>query len=556
MKLLRILPIVIVSALVAMPVPAQVSALAANKAPAAPSAALADPLNRTTPRDAVSSFLHACSRNDYARAANYLDLRAIPSQKRVAEGMQLALQLEEVLNKDTNFDIESLSQSPEGDRHDSLKADLERVDSFNVAGRTIDVDLQQVELKPGERVWLFAQATVAAIPTLSTLLGESDFEKHLPDVLVKAKFMETSLWRWLALILMIPALGFIARLLSRVGLAVAKRFVRKKTGLSEYGLTTLLGPVALLLGVAAYGAGLSLVGPSALIRFYISRLLTLLGFMAIAWIVMRLVDIVMRRLHFASDPRQQALFSSVLPLAVRVAKVVIFSIAILSTLSAWGYSTNTIWATLGVGSLAVALAAQKTLENFFGGVSVIGDRPVLVGDFCRVGSQVGTVEDIGLRSTRIRTLERTLLTVPNSQFSTMTLENFAKRDKMWFHPTITLRCDATSAQIRQVMESFKKILQDHPNVEIGGYPVRFTGIGDYTYNIEIFAYVLTPNSDEFLQAQSELLIRLIEAVEAAGTGIAVPLRELTGALKTSDQLDNRLPPPAIPTGNRDGAAKS
>lgn len=537
-----------------MPGVAQVSALG-NKSPAVPSAAPVDSFNRTTPRDTVSSFLHACSRNDYARATNYLDLRAIPQHKRGAQGMQLALQLEEVLNKDANFDIESLSQNIEGNRHDSLKADIERVDSFDVAGRTIDVDLQRVELKPGEPVWLFSQGTVAAIPTLSTLLGESDFEKHLPAVLVNTKFMETSLWRWLALLLMIPALSLVARLLSRVVLAVVKPLVRKKTGFSEYGLTTLLGPVTLLLAVAAYGAGLSLVGPSALVRFYISRVLTLLAFLAIAWIIMRFVDIVMRRLHIASDPRQQALYSSVLPLAVRVAKVVIFSIAILSTLSAWGYSTNTIWATLGVGSLAVALAAQKTLENFFGGVSVIGDRPVLVGDFCRVGGQVGTVEDIGLRSTRIRTLDRTVLTVPNSQFSTMTLENFAKRDKMWFHPVFTLRCDATSAQIRQVMESLKKILQDHPKVEIGGYPVRFTGIGDYTYNIEIFSYVSTPDSDEFLRVQSELLISMIEAVEAAGTGLAVPLRELTGAI----QIPSQAAPgqaTAQSADNRDGLAKS
>ena len=257
MKLLRILPIVIVSALAPLPGVGQVSALTATKAPAVPSAAPVDPFNRTTPRDTVSSFLRACSRNDYARAANYLDLRAIPQRTRGAQGMQLALQLEEVLNKDASFDIESLSQSPGGNRHDSLKADRERVDTFNVAGRTIDVDLQQVELKPGEPVWLFSQATVAAIPTLSTLLGESAFEKHLPDILVGTKFMETALWRWLALILMFPALGFVARLLSRLVLAIAKPFVKKKTGLGEYSLTTLLGPVTLLLAVAAYGAGVA-----------------------------------------------------------------------------------------------------------------------------------------------------------------------------------------------------------------------------------------------------------------------------------------------------------
>jgi MscS family membrane protein len=220
-----------------------------------------------------------------------------------------------------------------------------------------------------------------------------------------------------------------------------------------------------------------------------------------------------------------------------VANVIIFGIAILATLSSWGYNTGTIWATLGVGSLAVALAAQKTLENFFGGVSVIGDRPVLVGDFCRVGDKVGTIEDIGLRSTRIRTLDRTVLTVPNSQFSTMTLENFAKRDKMWFHPTFGLRGDSTPRQIRDAMAAFERILRDHPEIEVGNVPVRFTGVNTYSFTLEIFAYVLTPDFDRFLAVQSELLLKLLDAIEQAGTGVAVPLYELTGTAKLLSPVD-------------------
>ncbi len=103
---------------------------------------------------------------------------------------------------------------------------------------------------------------------------------------------------------------------------------------------------------------------------------------------------------------------------------------------AWGYNTTTLLAGLGIGGVALALASQKTIENLFGSVAVISDRPVSVGDFCKFGSSMGTVEDIGLRSTRIRTLDRTLVTVPNGSFSTMTLENFDRRDKTLFHVTL------------------------------------------------------------------------------------------------------------------------
>jgi MscS family membrane protein len=505
--------------------------------PAAPNPPKPDTLNRSTPRDAVSSFLQQCRAGNYLRASEYLDLRKIPSRGRERAGMELALQLEEVLAHNPDFHIANLSESPEGDRNDVSRRDLELVDSFVVSGKRIPVELQRLEISPGVYAWLFSSDTVANIPSLRLLLGESEFEKLLPDVFVKTTFLDTALWRWIAIILLIPALGFLGRLISGAALLIFRKCVPGSSAIKHFGIQELVGPVGLLLGVAAYGAAIAWVGPSALVRFYISRILTLLAFMSIGWIIMRLLDILSRRLHVTADARQQALYSSMMPLALRVAKIIIFVIALVATLSTWGYNTSTIWAGLGVGSLAVALAAQKTLENFFGGVSVIGDRPVLVGDFCRVGDMVGTVEDIGLRSTRIRTLDRTVVTVPNSQFSTMTLENFAKRDKMWFHPKLNLRLDTTPEQIREVMDSFTEILKNHPEVEIGGVPLRFTGVADYSFTLEIFAYVLTPDYDRFLQVQSELYLQMMHALEQAGTGLAVPPRELSGkTVITSDGL--------------------
>jgi MscS family membrane protein len=173
----------------------------------------------------------------------------------------------------------------------------------------------------------------------------------------------------------------------------------------------------------------------------------------------------------------------------------------------------------------VALAAQKTIENLFGGISVIGDRPVLVGDFCRFGDRVGTVTHIGLRSTRIRTLDRTIISVPNGQFSSMELENFSVRDKIWFHPTFSLRRDTTAEQLLKVLSSLEAILKNHPKVEVGSLPVRFVGLGTYSLNIEVFAYVKTPDFDEFLALQQQLLIKILQAVEDAGTALAIPVQE-------------------------------
>ena len=136
-------------------------------------------------------------------------------------------------------------------------------------------------------------------------------------------------------------------------------------------------------------------------------------------------------------------------------------------------------------ALLSPLAAQKTIENLFGGISVIGDRPVLVGDVCRFGNQTGTVIRIGLRSTRLRTADRTVISVPNAQFSSMELENFSSRDKIWLHPLLNLRRETTSAQLSQVLASCREVLSRQPKIELGKMPVRFVGLGTYSLDIEI-----------------------------------------------------------------------
>jgi MscS family membrane protein len=218
----------------------------------------------------------------------------------------------------------------------------------------------------------------------------------------------------------------------------------------------------------------------------------------------------------------QKLFVLRLADALALVKLAILLLALAAVLSDWGYNATTIIAGLGVGSIALALAAKKTIENFFGSVSVISDRPVSVGDYCRFGDRSGTVEDIGLRSTRIRTADRTLVSVPNAQFSSMTLENFAVRDKMLFHLTLNLRRDTTPDQVRSLLDAIARVLAGHPEVETGALPVRFVGVGTYSLDVEISVYVLTRDGDKFLQLQQDLLLQILDAVEHAGTALALP----------------------------------
>jgi MscS family membrane protein len=152
---------------------------------------------------------------------------------------------------------------------------------------------------------------------------------------------------------------------------------------------------------------------------------------------------------------------------------------------------------------------------------VISDRPVLAGDLCRFGDRTGTVEDIGLRSTRIRTPDRTLVTVPNGQFASMTLENLSRRDKIWFHPRLSLTRKTSPSQMRQLLESISGVLGSNPKVDALSPSVRSSAVGAYSPDLDVSAYILTSDDDEFSRVQQEVLLRLLEAVEGAGRRLAI-----------------------------------
>lgn len=187
----------------------------------------------------------------------------------------------------------------------------------------------------------------------------------------------------------------------------------------------------------------------------------------------------------------------------------------------------------GVGGLAVALAARSTLENFLGTLNLYADRPVKVGDFCRYGEdpsagwlRIGTIEEIGLRSTRIRGIDRTVTTLPNALFSNMEIINLSKRDRMVFRPTLALRYETKADQLRCVLVELREMLLAHPRVTDDPARVRFAGFADYALKVDIFAYVNTADWNDFLAVQEDIYLRILRIIEQAGSGFALPSRTL------------------------------
>jgi len=488
---------------------------------AAPKAST-DPLNRGNPRSAVTAFLEACQGRDYSRAADYLDLRQLPQRFRAEEGPKLAEQLESILNSASQFSVLRLSQAADGGLAVDGTVAIEHVTAITRDARTFSIDLERVALDPGgNQMWLFSPETVALIPSLAPSLSQSRIVERLPHFLQAITLLETPLWKWVLLAALAFLVILILRLAGSLLLALAGKLAPKLTSSNRWRwIDSFIEPGLVFLSAIVFGLGEQFIDPSALSRLYIARGLLLVVVWAFSWCLLNLIDLSLARIDSLLDPRQRLASHSWIYLSRRLAKFAVFVIATIVVLDNWGYNMTTMIAGLGVGGIAIALAAQSTIANVFGGVSVIGDRPVMLGDFGNFGGIMGTVEDIGMRSTRVRTLNRTLMSIPNSSFAGMNLENYTSRDKILFNPTLQIKRGTPQAKMRQLMQSLEDMLKRNNRIETGPSPIRLNTLTAASFTLEIFAYALTADINEFYRIQADLFLEIDEALSTSGVELA------------------------------------
>ena len=484
---------------------------------------LVDEFGRGTPRGTVTGFLQATSRRDYRGAAEYLDLRRVPRAQVVTEGPMLARHLRVILDNTLLIDPDLLSESLEGSRDDGLPPNRELLGRIATNQGPMSILLEHVPRDDGVLIWKFAQSTVARIPDLYREFGYGPVGEVLPPVLVERRPFGIALWQWIALIVLAGLAVLLARLLVALGLRVL-RFVRRRKPVADAVKLPpqAVPPLRLLVAVGVFHAGRIALALPVAVQPTFNLVEGLITVVAVTWLGMRLMDVVRDMARLAVIGRGQMATLPVVDFAQRVAKLVVLVLGLLTLLGVLGVNVTALIAGLGVGGIAVALAAQKTVEHLFGGLTLIADQPVKVGDFCRFGDQVGTVERIGMRSTRVRTLDRTVLAVPNGEFANLRLENFAERDRIWLRTTLGLRYETTPDQLRHVLVHLRELLYAHPRIDPDPARVRFVGFGAYTLDVEIYAYVRTADYNEFLAVREDLYLRIMDVVAASGTGFAFP----------------------------------
>ncbi len=533
---------VVVALALAGAAPAQEPAPEGEESAAAPEPARrgpeppADDFDRGTPRSSVLGYLEACREGDYERAARHLHLGPVPAAERDTRGPELARELKQVLDQTLWVDVDALSDDPRGKREDGLPGGRDLVGRIETSERPVDVFVDRVPRGDGAFIWKISPVTIAKVPDLYAEFGTGVIAEYLPAPLVEVRLLELALWQWLALLVILLLAYFGALILAGALARVARALVRRSSSdLDDRLLELCLPAVRLLLTVAVFAAGTSAIGLPVPARRFLGGVEASLTIFAFTWLLFRVIDFAATVMDENMRLRGQYSATGFVPLGRRALKIALGVLATLAALDTFGFDVTALIAGLGVGGLAVALAAQKTLENVFGGVTVLTDQPVRVGDFCRFGDRVGTVEDIGIRSTRIRTLGRTVVTVPNADFSTMHLENFAKRDRILLETTLGLRYETTPDQLRWVLVELRKMLYAHPKVLHDPARVRFASFGDFSLNLEVWCYVRTSDWNEFLAVREDLYLRMMDIVAESGSGFAFPSQ--TAYLAKDDGVD-------------------
>lgn len=481
----------------------------------------ADPLGRGTPSGTALGFLQAAQSGDYQAAADYLQMSAV---RRQAQGPDLAAKLKVVMDRTFVGSLRQISTNPEGNPDNGL--DQQTIGSFSLADADVPVVLVRVTGPSSGKIWLFSADTLNKVPDLYDNLEAHQVETKLPQSLVQNVFLGMPLWQWLALILAVPlaiAIGWAVVLL----LAVPRRLYltyKKRPDLHSYSRVSM--PLLLCFAAIANRAIAGYFGLPLLPRFYYSRTIGVLVCIGFFWFLLRVTGLIMQRLrrHAISIGRRGT--GTLMVLGERLLAALVVVIAVLAVLGILGFNLTAVLAGLGIGGLAIAFAAQKTLENLFGGISVLADEVIRVGDYCRFGDRTGTVEDISLRSTRVRTDARTELSIPNGALATMSIENFTRRDKILFNPALVIRCDTTGDQLRYLLAEIRRMLYQHPKVESDTASIRFASFDNSALRLEIFSYVLTRDTNEFNAIREDLLLRIMEIVERSGTGFAFPSQTL------------------------------
>lgn len=514
---------------VPLPLPsATQSPLTPQSATAAPQPAPppADPLGRSNPRSMIREFIRAVDRNDFVAAARYMQL----TKAQQPHAALLAQNIRELLNCCFAQPLATISDADTGALDDGLPLDQERIGPLKIGNHRADIILVRIT-RPDGSIWLISSMTLEEVPTLHEFIGENRIERMMPRVLQEHSILGLSLAHWIvwliSLLLPIPLFMLLVQAIS-FGVRQTVADKDKRTFFLEV-IEGIKWPVVLILTVILHAISLRQLGFPLQFRIIDGHSAAVALIVLLTMALRRFTSLLFDRTRLKLLRLDRRHSASMLLLGERLLKSLLIIVALFAGLTVVGVDTKTALTGLGIGGIAVALGAQKTVENLLGGIMLISDKAIAVGDLCSISGRVGTIEDITLRSVRMRTIEQTLLLIPAGTLSQENIENFRSRTKMPMIVTLRLRYSASQAQISSIRDKVYKLITEDVRVEASSARVSVIDFAQWSIDLQIWAYVLTADIQKFNAIRGALLLQIAQIVEAEGCRFALPWQAIYDA---------------------------
>ncbi len=262
------------------------------------------------------------------------------------------------------------------------------------------------------------------------------------------------------------------------------------------------------------------------VRYFVNAMVRAGSALLIIWALMRLSDQLTALWMEKAEKTETRLDEQFIPIVRSSSKVFLVLIGGILVLQNLGYSVTSLVAGLGIGGAAVALASQDTLSNLFGSLVVFIDRPFQLGDWIEIGDVEGTVEEVGMRTTRIRTFANSLISLPNSQLTTKTINNWSRMKKRRIKTSLGLTYDTTPEKMEQAVEMIRKLISEDPKLRDDFYLVNFDNFGPYSLDIFIYCFTVTTDWAEFKQVQQDFYLKIMQGIADLGLSFAFPTQSL------------------------------
>ena len=406
--------------------------------------------------------------------------------------------------------------------------------------------LPQVYLvKTGDK-WVYSSETMAAIPELHRQVYPfgSDLLVNLLPGIGQKKFLGLFLWQYLGLLIFAVAVLLLHWLFTRLIRLIIHRVELRFSSLQSSAriLQKIARPLSWLLITLLIVPFLPMLQlPIGINRYLVMFIRALTPFFA-TLALYRGVDLLSYYLMQVAGKTENKLDDQLVPLVSKALKLLVVLIGVLYILQNLNFNITTLLAGISIGGIALALAAQDTLKNFFGSVMIFLDKPFQIGDRISFNGVDGMVEEVGFRSTRVRTFANSLVYVPNGKLADMVIDNYGLRKYRRFNPTIGITYDTPPALIKKFVEGLDQIIAKHPATRKDSWEVRFNAMSDSSLNILFYTFFDVPDWTSELKAREEILMAIVELAEELGVRFAFPtstihVEELPGAGSLSPQYD-------------------